>query len=228
MQLAALVSIGGKLPDGSRIERGKVLYISAEDDPSYTIRPRIEVMNGDPAYVRVLIADMMLDPDGFSKLRAELDAHDVRLIFIDPLMAFISEKTDVNRSNSVRPVLSAIKDIAENYGCPVIFIRQRLIPLSPDTQDVAAGGCGARYVLVMFRHARTLDIRSPHVAPGVRGAVSGRRGLRPTPRSATLARRLRLSGLRQPKGLGAGPQATDMGMRRVSAADFGDRRHLHA
>ena len=44
MFLAAMVSVGGKLPDGSQLELGTVLYISAEDDPSYTIRPRVDAM----------------------------------------------------------------------------------------------------------------------------------------------------------------------------------------
>lgn len=74
-------------------------------------------------------------------------------------------------------------------------------------------------VHVLFRAARLLDIGSPHVAPGVPGAAFGQRGLRPTPRPAALARRVRLSGLQQPKGLGSGSQATDRGMRRMSALD---------
>ena len=73
----------------------------------------------------------------------------------------------------------------------IIQFRITPIPLSPDAQDVADGGCGATDVLVLFRHARTLDIRSPHVAPGVRGAASRRRGLRgyPLSRKTPLLRR---------------------------------------
>lgn len=139
MHVAALVSVGGKLPDGSRVERGKVLYISAEDDPSYTIRPRIEAMDGNAANVRVLVADLMLDADGFDKLRAELDAHAVVLIIIDPLMAFMPEKTDVHRSNAVRPVLSAMKQIAEDYGCTVLFVRH-LTKMKHDKAIYQGGG----------------------------------------------------------------------------------------
>ena len=123
MQLAALVSVGGELPDGSRAEHGKVLYISAEDDPSYTIRPRVDAMGGNAGKIRVLVADLTLDTDGFDKLRAELDAHKIVLIIVDPLMAFMPHKTDVHRSNAVRPMLTAMKLIAEKYECAVIFVR---------------------------------------------------------------------------------------------------------
>ena len=49
---------------------------------------------------------------------------------------------------------------------------ERLIPLSPGFQDVVFEPCGGSNVPLMFRHARPLVIRSSHVAPGVRGAVS--------------------------------------------------------
>lgn len=123
MYFAAMVSVGGKLPDGSQLELGTVLYISAEDDPCYTIRPRVDAMGGDAMNVRVLVSDLTLDADGFDKLRAELNNHDITLIIIDPLMAFMPEKTDVHRSNAVRPILSTMKVIAEEFGCAVLFIR---------------------------------------------------------------------------------------------------------
>lgn len=139
MYFAAMVSVGGKLPDGSRLERGKVLYISAEDDPSYTIRPRVDAMGGDAENVRVLVSDLMLDNNGFGKLRAELNDHEINLIIIDPLMAFMPDKTDVHRSNAVRPVLSAMKVIAEEYGCAVLFVRH-LTKMKHDKAIYQGGG----------------------------------------------------------------------------------------
>ena len=68
----------------------------------------------------------------------------------------------------------AIADRAEieaNLGRDPISLA-RLIPLRPAAQDVVIGGCGARDVLQMFSYARPLEIRSPDVAPGFRGAFS--------------------------------------------------------
>jgi hypothetical protein len=41
MNLTAALSVGGTLPNGKRMKRKRALYLSAEDDPNYTIRPRI-------------------------------------------------------------------------------------------------------------------------------------------------------------------------------------------
>lgn len=139
MYFAAMVSVGGKLPDGSQLELGTVLYISAEDDPCYTIRPRVDAMGGDAMNVRVLVSDLTLDADGFDKLRAELNNHDITLIIIDPLMAFMPEKTDVHRSNAVRPILSTMKVIAEEFGCAVLFIRH-LTKMKHDKAIYQGGG----------------------------------------------------------------------------------------
>jgi len=87
----------------------------------------------------VLVSDLMLDADGLDKLRAELDDHEINLIIIDPLMAFMPDKTDVYRANAVRPVLSAMKLIAEDYGCAVLFVRH-LTKMKHDKAIYQGGG----------------------------------------------------------------------------------------
>jgi RecA-family ATPase len=52
MHIAAQVTIGGELPGPQPLNRGRVLYLSAEDDPAYTIRPRIDAMGGNPRRFR--------------------------------------------------------------------------------------------------------------------------------------------------------------------------------
>src|SRR5215510_7562222 len=52
MHIAAQLSIGGSLPGVEKLKRGRVLYCSAEDDPAFTIRPRIDAMGGDPERIR--------------------------------------------------------------------------------------------------------------------------------------------------------------------------------
>lgn len=47
MYLAALVSRGGRLPDGTKLTKGNVLYVSSEDDNADTVRPRMEAMGAD-------------------------------------------------------------------------------------------------------------------------------------------------------------------------------------
>ena len=89
MYLAAIVSTGGMLPDGSNVTRGNVLYIGAEDDPSYTTGPRMDALSGDSERIRVLNGRIAFDDEGLETLRAELDENEPELIIIDPWVSFI-------------------------------------------------------------------------------------------------------------------------------------------
>ena len=43
LSLAALVSKGGKWPDGSRCPQGEVIIMSSEDDEGDTLKPRLRI-----------------------------------------------------------------------------------------------------------------------------------------------------------------------------------------
>ena len=45
-----------------------------------------------------------------------------RLIILDPIQAYMGEKTDMNRANEVRPMFRRLADVAERTGCAVILI----------------------------------------------------------------------------------------------------------
>ena len=84
MQLAAQISIGGELPEGQRLDRGRVLYLSAEDDAAYTIRPRIDAMGGDPSRIRVQGDFLSLDEKGLNALMREVRRKPPDLLILDP------------------------------------------------------------------------------------------------------------------------------------------------
>ncbi|WP_282129719.1 AAA family ATPase, partial [Roseobacter litoralis] len=95
MHIAALVTTGEKLPDGSRMDKGNVLYISSEDDAADTIRPRMEQMGADLKRVRVLDDFLVFDEKGQRRLRDELEEHEPDLVVIDTLYSFLSDKVDL-------------------------------------------------------------------------------------------------------------------------------------
>src|SRR5690606_17864384 len=69
--IAAAVSTGGELPDGTFCATGKVIVLSAEDDVADTIRPRLEAAGAD--LDRVFIVDAVPEgslPDGSQSQRA--------------------------------------------------------------------------------------------------------------------------------------------------------------
>jgi archaellum biogenesis ATPase FlaH len=123
MHLAALVSKGGKLPDGTRVAKGKVLYISSEDDAADTIRPRMEQMGADLTQVRVLTDFLVFDENGQKRLRDELEIATPDLLVVDTLYSFLSDKVDLGKPTSIRAALHQLDKLFKEYGPAVIVIR---------------------------------------------------------------------------------------------------------
>jgi hypothetical protein len=123
MHWAAQVSVGGRLPGMKRIEQGKVLYMSAEDDPSFTIRPRIEAMGGDPRQIRYQARYLALDDEGLRKLKREVRAEQTDFVVLDPLYAYVPGTTDMYRPNTIRALLSELNDIAKHNSTAILLIR---------------------------------------------------------------------------------------------------------
>ena len=123
MHMAAQVSIGGSLPGVEKLPKGRVLYISAEDDAEYTIRPRIDAMGGDPTRIRIQAEYAALDDEGIAKLMGEVRQNPPRLIIIDPLFAYVPGTTDMYRPNLIRALLSELKEVAEYDQTAVLLVR---------------------------------------------------------------------------------------------------------
>jgi hypothetical protein len=123
MYLAAIVSTGGELPGGTKVRRGRVLYLAAEDDPAYTIRPRIDAMAGDAERIRIQADYAALDDIGLTRLGKEVRMHRPDLIIIDPLYAFVPSGADIYRPNEIRAFLVQLTKLAEETGAAILVIR---------------------------------------------------------------------------------------------------------
>lgn len=123
MYLAALLSKGGELPDGSRVRPGIVLCLSAEDDAAYTIRPRIDAMGGDPTKIRYLAEYSVFDDDGLQQMRDEVIKTQPALIIVDPLFAFVPSTVDIFKSNEIRKLLKDLSDVAMESDAAMIVVR---------------------------------------------------------------------------------------------------------
>ena len=73
---------------------------------------------------RVLVIDEAKRELTFSDERIEkaITQNGARLIILDPIQAYMGEKTDMNRANEVRPMFRRLADVAERTGCAVILI----------------------------------------------------------------------------------------------------------
>lgn len=163
MFLASEISRGGQLPDGGDLDQANVLYISAEDDPSYTTRPRIDAMGGDPEKIRVLNGRLAFNDEGLEVLREELNEFEPDLIIIDPWVSFIPPETSVKDSVSVRTLIDKVESVAKDYGCAVVLIRH-LTKMKQDNALYQGGGtmdmiAAARSAIRIGQHPDNPDHR---------------------------------------------------------------------
>ncbi len=136
VSMATVVSTGGTWPvDRTRCERGNVIFLSAEDDPADTIRPRLEAAGADLS--RVFILDAVIESyraDGGEVVRAfNLNTDLVRLgtmleeiggaalIVIDPITAYLGE-ADSHKNAEIRALLSPLSDLAAKHGTAVVCV----------------------------------------------------------------------------------------------------------
>ena len=136
LALVAHFSAGIPLPgeivvEGMRNPELRVIYMTAEDDPGLTLRPRLELMGATLDNVLVcegIRLDNVVEPldlstqDGIEVLAALCEQYRPELIILDPLVAFIG-RADINKANEVRPIMTALNLLARKHNIAVVLIR---------------------------------------------------------------------------------------------------------
>lgn len=129
VDMAARWSSGAPMPDGSHHDGPyDVLMVSAEDDPEATIVPRLRAAGADLG--RVHLVTYGTDParpftfdEDLTALARYVIRHDIRVLIFDPLMSFISDKTDSHNDHSVRRSLWPLYRLAQDTRAAVLVIR---------------------------------------------------------------------------------------------------------
>ncbi|OUQ57681.1 topoisomerase [Tyzzerella sp. An114] len=122
LRLAAACTNRKPFPHMAVHEPFNVIYQTAEDGLGDTIKPRL--MEAEADLDRVLVIDESKQGLSLSDERIEraIRQTGARLIILDPIQAYMGEKTDMNRANEVRPMFRRLADVAERTGCAVILI----------------------------------------------------------------------------------------------------------
>lgn len=160
--LAAIVTSGGRWPDGTRARAGSAVIWSGEDDNADTLNPRLRVAGA--ALSRARTIDRVLDGGesypfdparDVEALHTALQAvPDVRLIVVDPVSSAVAG--DSHKNAEVRRGLQPLVDLAREFRCAVLGITHfskstsGRDPLERITGSLAFGAL-ARVVLVAAR-----------------------------------------------------------------------------
>jgi putative DNA primase/helicase len=163
MALAAVVTSGGRWPDGTPSPVGNVVIWSGEDDPADTLVPRLALSGADLSRV-YFIADILegnnrrsFDPArDMEPLRRKLaEIGDVRLLIVDPIVSAISG--DSHKNAEVRRGLQPLVDLAASMRCALLGITHfskgtgGRDPVERLTGSLAFGAL-ARVVMVAAKH----------------------------------------------------------------------------
>lgn len=155
LNLAARTSTGREMPDGTRGDAdgpGGIVLLSAEDDPSDTIRPRLDAAGGDSSRVVMLTAQRqtVVHNDGSEEsrersvtlrdvdaLRHAIKETGARLVIVDPFMAYIGD-TDGHLDSDIRALLAPLAALAAETGAAIVLVRH--LRKSGGANPVYAGG----------------------------------------------------------------------------------------
>lgn len=117
--LAARLTRGADMPDGTECERGSVLWVSAEENPSSVILPRFEAAGGDSNLLNIS-PDLRI-PSEMDELIEFVNANDTRLVIIDPLSGHVENST--NNEQSMRHSLTRLQNAATEKKFSVVAVR---------------------------------------------------------------------------------------------------------
>lgn len=150
IDIAARLSVGKSMPHSSnRIEPGMTLILTAEDDLADTIKPRICAACGEPSNIKAILSVptkhgdniyMRLPslPEDIEALKTVITRYDVKLVIIDPMMAYLSSRIDAHKDQDIRRAFGELKAVAENTGAAIWLIRH--LNKSNGSKAVYAGG----------------------------------------------------------------------------------------
>jgi AAA domain len=137
LDIAARVSTGREWPDGRpSCGAGHVLLLGAEDDPSRTIRPRLDACGADANNISLVTgvvppSDETDDHEPQERwLRFDRDMQAVgaaivdtkaTLLAVDPISAYLGD-ADSHKNAEVRAVLGPLATLAHETGCAIVCV----------------------------------------------------------------------------------------------------------
>lgn len=122
LQIIAQLTKGESIIDEDESLPINVIYQTAEDGLSDTIKPRLLAANADCSKVLVINdSDTPLTMRD-ARLEQAIIETNAKLVVLDPIQGFLGADVDMHRANEIRPIMKHISELAEKYKCAIILI----------------------------------------------------------------------------------------------------------
>lgn len=123
LQIIGALTSGKPIWDGlTPLNPINVIYQTAEDGLSDTIKPRLVAAGADCARVLVIDDTEKALTIGDERLEQAIEQTGARLVVLDPIQGYIGSGVDMHRANEIRPLMHRLAKLAEKYGCAIILI----------------------------------------------------------------------------------------------------------
>lgn len=161
--LAAALSSGTPLPGQGKVRAKNVLFLSAEDDAETTLVPRMIRMGADLSRIWTFTKFVRLDEDVIQLIEQHIEKHEVRVIILDPLLAYMQGGIDMNKANETRPFMARLAELAKAQGVTIIALRH--LNKSPKDKAIFRGlgsvdiTAAARSAVMLGRHPEDPHLR---------------------------------------------------------------------
>ncbi len=132
LDIAARVTRGDSMPDGSPGVTGDVAIATAEDGLADTVRPRFDAAGGDAQRVITLegvvgdeaeVRPLSLPDDVPVMCTRFAELRELRLVIVDPLMAYLGSYINTRIDHDVRRSLAPLAQLAETTGAAIVLVR---------------------------------------------------------------------------------------------------------
>lgn len=120
--LAADLSQGRALPGQAPLPPQKIVIISAEDDPREVLVPRLNMLQANMENIIFVPEAFSLDTRGLQGLEEVLKASDAAILFLDPLVAYLGGKMDINKANEARAIMGPLADVARRTNSAIVVV----------------------------------------------------------------------------------------------------------
>ena len=151
--IAARVTRGLPMPDGSQGRSGGAVLLSGEESLKKTLVGRLKAAGADMSRIAV-VSDEVTLPEDLDVIERAIHAVEASLVIIDPLSLYLG--SNVNAEQTVRRALSRIRDLAENCKVAVVVVRHLTKNTATKSLYRSAGSIAfaatARSVLLVAKH----------------------------------------------------------------------------